>query len=325
MFAPKLHNLLLLLALALPAVGQSTKDLPSGAPPIPIDATEDQIKAAVAGARAGANLNPKSWPNGARVAVCITFDVDNESISGPLPVPYSRGEYGAITAMPRILKLADKQQIPMSFFVPAMSFILHPEMVGEIQQSKRHEIGVHGWLHENLPEAKDAAQEQELLTRAIDYLTKATGQRPVGYRAPSWEFTPNTLEQVRKAGFLYDSSMMARDDPYEINANGKATGLIELPISWILDDYPFFGQLGEGMLPDPETVYMKIFKAEFDVAYEERGLFVLTMHPHISGHRSRIVELDKLISYIKSKPGVWFATTGDVARYLKSNNPNLGH
>jgi peptidoglycan/xylan/chitin deacetylase (PgdA/CDA1 family) len=325
MLAPKRHHLLLLLALALPAVGQSTKDLPSGAPPIPIDATEDQIKAAVAGARAGTDLNPKMWPNGARVAVCITFDVDNESISGPLPVPYSRGEYGALAAMPRILKLADKQHIPMSFFVPAMSFILHPELVEQIQQSKRHEIGIHGWVHENLPEAKDAAQEQELLTRAIAYLTKATGVRPVGYRAPSWEFTPHTLEQIQKAGFLYDSSMMARDDPYEINSNGKATGLIELPISWILDDFPYFGQLDEGMLPDPETVYMKIYKEEFDVAYEERGLFVLTMHPHITGHRSRMVRLDQLISYMKTRRGVWFATTGEVAAYLKSQNPNLGH
>ena len=180
-------------------------------------------------------------------------------------------------------------------------------------------------MHEYLPEAKDAEQEQQLLTRAIDYLTKATGKRPVGYRAPSWEFTPHTLEQIQKAGFLYDSSMMARDDPYEINSNGQGTGMIELPISWILDDYPFFGQLSEGMLPDPETVYMKIYKGEFDVAYEEKGLFVLTMHPHISGHRSRITELDKLITYMKSKPGVWFTTTEQVAGYLKKTNPNLGH
>jgi peptidoglycan-N-acetylglucosamine deacetylase len=325
MLTARFLNLLLLLALVPPAIGQSQKSLPSGAPPIPIDATEEQIRQAVAGARAGANLTPTSWPNGARVAVCITFDVDNESISGPLPVPYSRGEYGAITAMPRILKLLDKQQIPASFFVPAMSFILHPELVGEIQHSKRHEIGIHGWVHEYLPEAKDAEQEQQLLTQAIDYLTKATGKRPVGYRAPSWEFTPHTLEQIKKAGMLYDSSMMAKDDPYEINSNGKPTGLIELPISWILDDYPFFGQLGEGMLPDPETVYMKIYRGEFDGAYQEKGLFVLTMHPHISGHRSRITELDKLITYMKSKPGVWFATTEQVAEYLQKHNPTLGH
>jgi peptidoglycan/xylan/chitin deacetylase (PgdA/CDA1 family) len=323
MLTPTIGVAIFSLTLAASAMGQIPAKLPSGAPPVPIDATEAQMKQAVAGARYGRNLNPPSWPSGARIAVCITFDVDNESVVGSLPVAYSRGEYGATTALPRILKMLERQQIPASFFIPAMSLMLHPGMVAEIQRNTRHEIGIHGWVHEYLPATKDAQQEEQLLTQAIDTLTKATGKRPVGYRAPFWEFTPHTLKLIQKAGFLYDTSMMASDDPYEINSNDEPSGVIELPISWILDDGAYFGQVNEGMLPDPETVFMKIFKSEFDGAYQEKGLFLLTMHPHISGYRSRVAEIDRLITYMKSKPGVWFASTREVAEYLKKSNPTL--
>jgi len=124
---------------------------------------------------------------------------------------------------------------------------------------------------------------------------------------------------VVRAGFLYDSSLMARDEPYEVVVQGKPTGLIELPISWILDDYPYYGENGDGSLPSPAAVF-EIYRAEFDVAYSERGLFVLTNHPHISGHPSRVVQLDRLITYMKSKPGVWFATLEQIANYLKQQN-----
>ena len=90
-----------------------------------------------------------------------------------------------------------------------------------------------------------------MLTQAIAYLTKATGKRPVGYRAPSWAFSPNTLSQILKAGFLYDSSFMAMDEPYELVQHGKPTGLIELPIEWILDDFPYYSGNASGSLPSP--------------------------------------------------------------------------
>ena len=292
-------------------------------PPLGIDATEEQIKQAVANVRAGIKLTPKSWPSGARVAVCLSFDVDNEALwrTNPLPVPLSQGEYGATTALPRILALLDRQKVPASFYFPAMSVMLHPEMIGQIQHNPSLEIGVHGWVHENYPTVNDAAKEQELLTKSIDYLTKATGKRPVGFRAPSWAYSPHTLEQVLKAGFLYDSSFMGMDEPYELVSNGKPTGLLELPISWIVDDYPYYDPQAAGSLPSPDAVF-QIYKAEFDGAYEERTMFILTMHPHITGHRSRIVQLDKLITYMKSKPGVWFATLEQVAGYVKSSGTN---
>ena len=100
-------------------------------------------------ARVGWKLTPKAWPNDARVAVCLSFDVDNELLqrANPLPVPLSVGEYGATTALPRILDLLDRHQLPATFFIPAMSMLLHPEIVPAILKSRRHEIGVHGWVH----------------------------------------------------------------------------------------------------------------------------------------------------------------------------------
>jgi len=307
------------LLMLLPLIAVSQTPANPAFPPIPIDANEDQVRHAVALVRAGPALSPKTWPNGARVAVCLSFDVDNELLwrRKPEPVPLSQGEYGATTALPRILDLLDRHAIPASFYIPAMSAALHPQMIQDILRRKRHEIGVHGWMHENLASVEDAAKEQQLLTQSIDYLTKATGQRPVGFRAPAWEFSLYTLDQIRKAGFLYDSSFMAMDDPYELLSNGQKTGIIELPINWIADDYPYYEPDSSGSLPDPQLVF-DVYKGEFDAAYEERSLFVLTMHPHITGHRSRIQALDRLITYMKSKPGVWFATLQQVAVYIKA-------
>jgi peptidoglycan/xylan/chitin deacetylase (PgdA/CDA1 family) len=288
-------------------------------PPIAIDATEDQIKQAVSAVRAGRKLTPQAWPDGARVAVALSFDIDNELLSRatPLPVPLSQGEYGALAGLPRILAMLDRHQVPATFYIPAGSAMLHPDMIPAIKKSNRHEIGVHGWLHENLPSIGDAAREAKLLTQSIDYLTKAVGKRPVGYRAPSWAFSPSTLDQILQAGFLYDSSMMAMDEPYELVANGKPTGLIELPIEWILDDFPYYSGNASGSLPAPESVY-QIYKDEFDGAYNERTMMVLTAHPHVSGHRSRVAQLERLIVYMKAKPGVWFATLEQIASYVKS-------
>lgn len=312
-------------ALVNPSVGRTEQGAgqpqagSQGVAPIGLDATEEQIKQAVGAVRAGRKLTPKSWPNNARVAVALSFDIDNELLTrtSPLPVPLSQGEYGAIAGLPRILAMLDRQQVPATFYIPAVSAMLHPEMIPAIMKSERHEIGVHGWIHENLPSIGDAAHEERLLTQAIAYLTKATGKRPVGYRAPSWAFSPNTLSQILKAGFLYDSSFMAMDEPYELVQHGKPTGLIELPIEWILDDFPYYSGNASGSLPSPEAVF-NIYKDEFDVAYDERTMVVLTTHPHVSGHRSRLLQIDRLITYMKSKPGVWFATGEQIANAVRA-------
>jgi peptidoglycan/xylan/chitin deacetylase (PgdA/CDA1 family) len=109
-------------------------------------------------------------------------------------------------------------------------------------------------MHENLPALGDAERERRLLGQAIDYLTKAVGKRPVGYRAPSWAFSPQTLPQLLEAGFLYDSSFMAMDEPYELVHKGTPTGLVELPVEWMLDDFPYYGARASGSLPLPGAV-----------------------------------------------------------------------
>ncbi|PYT32553.1 MAG: polysaccharide deacetylase [Acidobacteria bacterium] len=298
--------------------------LPAQPPaPSPLPGTKlsiDQVKEQFFRVSAGRRLKPKSWPNGARVAVALSFDVDNATSTlaqGETGAnELSRGEYGAIDGLPRILRLLDKFNIPASFFIPAVSDALHPQMVRDILARERHEIGVHGWIHERLPVLNDEAEERRLLHDAIEHLTKSMGKRPVGYRAPSWAFSRYTMQQLQEAGFLYDSSLMASDDAYEILVAGKPSGMIELPIEWIVDDYPYFGGTN-GSLPSSDLVE-KIYESEFDVAYGEGGLFVLTMHPHVIGHRSRAAALEKLITHMKSQPGVWFATHEQVARYLKS-------
>jgi peptidoglycan-N-acetylglucosamine deacetylase len=139
---------------------------------------------------AGRRLKPASWPGGSRVAVSLSFDVDNATATlsqGVLDYEViSRGEYGAVDGLPRILRLLDKHQVPASFFIPAVSAAFHPQMVKDILAKGRHEIGIHGWIHERLPTLNDEREEQRLLNQSLDLLTKAMGKRPVGYRAPSW-------------------------------------------------------------------------------------------------------------------------------------------
>jgi peptidoglycan/xylan/chitin deacetylase (PgdA/CDA1 family) len=295
---------------------------PNPPPQVGTKWTEEQLLAAVAPVRAGRKLTPKRWPDGARVAACMSFDDDNESwlLAGGVtsPTTLSAAEFGAKEGLPRILALLDKYRIPSTFFIPAVSALLHPEMIPAIMKSGRHEIGVHGWIHEFPPATGSAAEEERLLNKAIDYLTKATGKRPVGYRAPSWAFSENTLPLIRKAGFFYDSSLQSMDEPYEIMSNGESTGMVELGIDWTLTETAFLGR--GGTMPSPEQVF-KLYREEFDGAYEQGTTFVLTLHPHVTGHRAPMKHLEALIAYMQSKPGVWFATCEQIARYVKSAEP----
>ena len=278
----------------------------------------DEIEAITNRVRAGRSLQPERWPNGARVAVLLSFDVDNDTIllarsANPSIGAMSQGEYGARVGLQRVVDLIDRHNIPASFFIPAVSLILQPDMVDVIRRSGQHEFGVHGWIHE-LNTELDGETERDLIGRATDYLENVTGRRPVGYRAPSWNFSPNTLRIIRGFGFLYDSSLMADDRPYELLQNGEATGIVELPVEWILDDAPLLNPRGTSYTAPRDL--LQVYIDEFDKAYEEGTMFLLTTHPHIIGHRSRILILEELISHIQSVGNVWFATHEQVARYV---------
>jgi peptidoglycan-N-acetylglucosamine deacetylase len=273
--------------------------------------------------RAGRSLKPASWADGARCAVALSFDSDHESFElrdgGKSVSALSQGQFGPRQGIPRIRALLERYDIKASFFVPAVSAMLYPDEQRGLAAAG-NEIALHGWIHERNT-LLDGATERELQLRAADKLEEIVGVRPVGIRTPSWDFSAHTLQITKDMGLLYDSSLMADVDCYELLMDGEPAGVVELPVEWIRDDaaYLIMDRWG-GLRPQiaPADI-LGIFMREFDAAYAEGGLFQLTMHPDIIGHRSRIWLLEELIRHIRSHPGVWFATHADVVRHAKQH------
>jgi peptidoglycan/xylan/chitin deacetylase (PgdA/CDA1 family) len=273
--------------------------------------------------RAGRPLKPATWPGGARCAVGLSFDADHETCElrdgGKSTSRLSQGQYGARQGSPRILDVLRRHDARATFFVPAVSGLLHPDEPKRVA-AEGHEVGIHGWIHERntvLP----GPVERDLQMRAADTLEKLTGVRPVGIRTPSWDFSPNTLAITREMGLLYDSSLMADDDCYELMMDGEPTGVVELPVEWIRDDavYMDMNRWSDLRPHTPPTAVLDIFRREFEQAYAEGGVFQVTMHPDIVGHRSRIFILDELLAAIKSRPDVWIATHAEIARHARDH------
>ncbi len=270
--------------------------------------------------RAGRSLRPASWPGGAKVAVALSFDSDHETPAlrdgDVLPGKMAQGEYGARVGVPRILNLLKRHNAPASFFVPAVSALLHD---GEVKSyvDAGHEVALHGWIHERNT-ALTETEERDLAFRAADVLERLAGTRPVGIRTPSWDFSAHTLAITRELGLKYDSSLMADDDCYELIEHGEPTGVVELPVEWIRDDAPYFMMDRFASLRPytPPRGVLSIWRDEFDAALADGGLFQLTMHPHIIGHRSRIAILAELLDDISGHDGVWFATHAQIVDHV---------
>jgi peptidoglycan/xylan/chitin deacetylase (PgdA/CDA1 family) len=283
---------------------------------------EAQWRKLVDQVRAGRSYRPSSWPGNARCAVAISFDSDHETNElregGKSIGRMSWGQYGNRVGMPRILRLLEKMDVRASFYVPAVAALLHPDEQRQVVAAG-HEIGIHGWIHE-LNSVLPYEAERDLVFRAADTLEKITSVRPVGMRTPSWDFSPNTLRIEKELGLLYDSSLMADEDCYELLLDGESSGIIELPVEWIRDDAVYFlMHRFQSLRPyTPPTAVFDIFRREFDMAYEDGGLFQVTMHPHIIGARSRIWILEELIRHAQAKD-VWFATHSEVVNYVKVN------
>ncbi|MDH3598679.1 MAG: polysaccharide deacetylase [Candidatus Tectomicrobia bacterium] len=284
---------------------------------------EERWRKIVAKVRAGRPLRPATWPNGAQVAVALSFDVDNETTTlrdgKTSPALLAQGEYGSRAGIPRILNFLERHAIPASFYVPGVSALLHPDDVRRIA-ADGHEVGLHGWIHERNSNLEEA-DERDLTLKSADVLTKMAGTPPVGLRTPSWDFSAATLKIIREIGLLYDSSLMGDDEPYELLEDDEPTGIVELPVEWIKDDYPYLGmdRLSPIRPHTAPSLVGEVWRREFDGAYVEGGLFLLTMHPHIIGHRSRMSILEELVQHMRSRPGVWFATHEQIARYVKDN------
>src|SRR5689334_16707413 len=284
---------------------------------------EAQWRAIVEHVRAGRSLRPAQWPNGARCAVALSFDSDHETNElrdgGESIGKMSQGQYGNRQGVPRILSVLEKFGVKASFFVPAVTALLYPDEQRRVV-AEGHEVGIHGWIHERNSELP-YTNERDLQFRSAEVLEKITGARPVGIRTPSWDFSPNTLAITKEMGLLYDSSLMADVDCYELLMEGQPSGVVELPVEWIRDDAVYFNMNRFAALRPytPPADVFDIFRREFDAAYREGGIFQLTMHPHITGYRSRVWILDELIGHMQAHEGVWFATHAEIAAYAKAH------
>jgi peptidoglycan/xylan/chitin deacetylase (PgdA/CDA1 family) len=274
-------------------------------------------------------------PTESRAWVCLSFDFDAMSSwifrGQTTPTPLSRGEYGARVGLPRVLELLDHFGIKATFFVPGHTADTWPHLVREIA-ARGHELGNHGYLHE-APASLTPAAEREVILRGNEAVERAAGVRPRGYRSPSWDLSPHTLDILRELGFVYDSSLMGddfrlywcrtgdvlhRDRGYEF---GPETELVEMPVHWILDDAPYFNYsttTRTGLTPASQ-VY-EIWQDEFDFMYDRvpGGVFTLTMHPQIIGRGHRILMLERLIRHMRARAGVRFATQIEVAELWRT-------
>jgi peptidoglycan/xylan/chitin deacetylase (PgdA/CDA1 family) len=273
--------------------------------------------------RAGRRFRPKRWKGGARCAVALSFDSDHETNElregGKSIGRMSWGQYGNRVGVPRILDLLRRHDVKATFYVPAVAALVHPDEQRRVI-AEGHEIGIHGWIHE-LNSVLPEEAERDLMLRSADALEKITGVRAVGLRTPSWDFSPSTLKIEKEMGLLYDSSLMADEDCYELLLDGEPSGVTELPVEWVRDDAVYFMMHRfQSLRPHtPPTDVFDIFRRELDAAYEEGGIFQLTTHPHIIGYRSRIWIIDELIRHAKAKGDVWFATHEQVVRYALEN------
>jgi peptidoglycan/xylan/chitin deacetylase (PgdA/CDA1 family) len=267
---------------------------------------------------------PVPWPNGARCAASFSFDVDAESAM--LGVDPSHGDrmsaishqaYGPLTGVPRLLKILAKHGVTSTFFVPGYTAVRYPDVVASIV-AHGHEIAHHGYLHEPM-RGKTEQQEADILDRGLEVLESVTGSRPVGYRAPMWELNWHSPKLLHDRGFLYDSSLMDTDHPYELDVTDGAS-LVEIPIQWALDDWEQYCYVpefsGSGLIESP-TKAIEMWRLEFDAMRVEGAAYVLTNHPFLSGRPSRAQALDSLIEYVCSHDDVWVTSLQEIATHVR--------
>jgi peptidoglycan-N-acetylglucosamine deacetylase len=285
---------------------------------------EDHWRRLVNQVRAGRTYRPRRWKDEARCAFALSFDSDHETSElrdgGKSIGRMAWGQYGSRVGVPRILKLLALYSVPATFYVPAVVALLYPDEQRRVV-AEGHEIGIHSWIHE-LNSVLPYEAEKDLMMRAADVLEKTSGARPLGARTASWDFSPQTLRITKEMGLLYDSSLMADVDCYELTLEGEPTGVIEVPVEWIRDDAPYFMMMRfQNLRPyTPPDAVFDIFRREFEAAYEEGGVFQLTCHPHIIGYRSRLWIIEELIKLAKTRGDVWFATHAQVAAFARGNS-----
>jgi peptidoglycan-N-acetylglucosamine deacetylase len=272
--------------------------------------------------------------------ICLTFDFDAVSIwlstfKQTSASPVSRGEFGPRVGVPRLLEMLARKGVKATFFVPAHTAVSFPDATRSIQQHG-HEIAVHGYCHES-PVMLAPADEAELLRKSVAKLQTILGGtfQPLGYRSPAWDLSSNSIGILEEQGFVYDSSLMADDfRPYRARRGdildeerfvpGVPSSVVEMPVAWELDDYPYFHWASRPLNPglrEPHQV-LSIWRAEFDYCHGhvEGGVFTLTNHPEIIGRGPRVAMLEQLIDHMQRAQGVSFSSLGQAAAQWRSRN-----
>jgi peptidoglycan/xylan/chitin deacetylase (PgdA/CDA1 family) len=268
--------------------------------------------------------NPPAWPNGARCAVCFSFDLDAESL---LHLYYpedatrrinlaSSLRYGPRVAVPRLVEIWRHFDMRQTLFVPGWCIETYPDAM-KLLVDAGHEIAHHGYLHER-PNQLTRDDEARVLERGIACIEKLTGRRPVGYRCPSGAFSAHTLDLLVENGFAYDASLGGDDVPYLLE--GKAGKLVELPSDHALDDWPQYVNMKEFnmvmTIQSPQRA-MEVFQAEFDSAWTHGGLWAAIWHPFVSGRLARADAMVGLIEHMRAKGSVWFAPMAEIAAHVQ--------
>lgn len=266
-----------------------------------------------------APISLPTWPNGAQVAVSLTFDVDAEA--GVLAegaefttrlTALSEGRYGVQRGLNRILATLADVDVPATFYVPGYTAEQHPAVLKDLL-SAGHEVGHHGYLH--LPSHRlDTAAQTEEIQRGTAAIVDNLGVRPTGYRSPYWELTPHTFQLVADQ-FLYDSSCMGDDRPYFETLGERR--ILELPVHWSLDDWPHFAWAPSsgGALHHPDQV-LDVWLREFDCAIQERRHVTYTMHPEVIGRGHRADLIRRMVEEMRARADVWFAPHHAVATHV---------
>lgn len=267
--------------------------------------------------------NPIPWPNGAKCACAITFDMDADSlihVSRPGDAhdrlyPISMGRYGPTVAMPRILDTYRRLSLKQSFFIPGWCLMTYRETVDAILEGG-HEIGHHGWIHEDPIVTKGAAQT-EAFEKAMEAHQSICGRKPEGYRAPVYNANGPVMDLLVEHGFRYDSSLMADDIPYRMTT--PKGDLWEMPVHWGTDDWPPFAhydEIGYMMPVRAPSEGLKGFWEEFEAQYEAGGFFMLIVHPFLTGRLARWQQVEQWIEQTLETRDVWFTTLSGIADHL---------
>ena len=268
--------------------------------------------------------DPVPWPNGARCAVAITFDIDTDSIlhleypdrAKDLIATNSWLKYDEI-AIPRILDIYRHFDIKQTFYYPAWCMEHYPHLVDMILKDG-HEIAAHGYLHEN-PNHMTRERQEYWMDKQVAVIEKMTGEKPRGWRGPLYNASGDSPEICAAQGMIYDATLMGDDIPHIMRT--KAGDMIGLPSHWAMDDWPHYTHSMDFsyMMPikSPDEAF-NVFRSEFDAMYKHRGLLVTVWHPFVSG---RLARADRMVDWIEemmNKGDVWFARMDEIARHCQA-------